>query len=111
MVGCPFIGRVVMKLLQTYQDNDDAADAAKKLTGNVRVASERDGTETIYNLFGMPTWQNFYALDMYRLAELKRLLTIRSSWSECEQEQHLEIISVLSIVAKNYGLVVPAHWR
>ena len=45
-----------MKLLNTYDDRDDAEDAAEKLTGEKRLASERDATVVIYNLFGIASW-------------------------------------------------------
>ncbi len=41
-----------MKLLNTYDDRDEAEEAAEKLTGDKRLASERDATVVIYNLFG-----------------------------------------------------------
>lgn len=43
-----------MKLLNTYEDRDEAEEAAAKLTGDKRLASERDATVVIYNLFGIP---------------------------------------------------------
>jgi len=39
-----------MKLLNTYDDKYEAEDAAAKLQGNRRLASERDSTVVIYNL-------------------------------------------------------------
>jgi hypothetical protein len=41
-----------MKLLNTYDDRDEAEKAESLITGEKRLASERDGTEVIYNLFG-----------------------------------------------------------
>ena len=99
-----------MKLLNTYQDSVDAAEAAKKLSGSVRVASERDATETIYNLFGIPSWRNFYELGMYDLAELKSLLEIKDKWSEDESKRYKDIIRTIHVVAKNYSVTVPEHW-
>ena len=99
-----------MKLLQTYEDRDDAEGAAAKLVGKVRVASERDAGETIYNLFGEPSWRNFYELDMYRLHELKDLLTSRSNWTGADCARHKEIVLVLAVVAKNFDVIVPNHW-
>lgn len=99
-----------MKLLNTYDDRDDAEDAAEKLSGEKRLASERDSTVIIYNLFGTPSWGNFHRLGMYNLAELKVLLEQRSSWQTVETERHQEIISALNIVAKNYAIKIPAHW-
>ena len=50
----------MMKLLNTYDDRDEAEDAAEKITGKMRLASERDGTETVLYLFGQPSWGNFF---------------------------------------------------
>jgi hypothetical protein len=99
-----------VKLLQTYEDGDDAQEAAAKLVGTVRVASERDAGETIYNLFGEPSWRNFYELNMYRLNELKSLLASRSSWTNEDAARHKEIVLSLAVVAKNFGVIVPGHW-
>ena len=52
-----------MKLLNTYDDCDDADEAAKKLTGDKRLASERDATVVIYNLFGISSWGNLIFTD------------------------------------------------
>ncbi|WP_032699731.1 MULTISPECIES: hypothetical protein [Pseudomonas] len=100
-----------MKLLNTYEDRDDADDAAEKLTGEKRLASERDGTVVIYNLFGIPSWGNFHRLGMYNLSELKSLLNRRSDWMAPDQARHTEILLTLQTVAKNYGIEVPEHWR
>lgn len=99
-----------MKLLNTYDDRDDAEDAAEKLTGEKRLASERDATVVIYNLFGIASWGNFHRLGMYNLAELGALLEHRDSWPAVDIERHQSIISTLNIVAKNYGIKIPAHW-
>lgn len=100
-----------MKLLNTYEDRDDADDAAEKLTGEKRLASERDGTVVIYNLFGIPSWGNFHRLGMYNLSELKSLLNRRSDWMAPDRARHTEILLTLQTVAKNYGIEVPEHWR
>jgi hypothetical protein len=99
-----------MKLLNTYEDRDDAEEAAEKLIGEKRLASERDATVVIYNLFGMPNWGNFHRLGMYNLAELKSLLDRRTSWQASDQARHSEILSTLQTVAKNYAIVLPTHW-
>ncbi|EOG9961985.1 TPA: hypothetical protein OW314_000485 [Pseudomonas aeruginosa] len=99
-----------MKLLNTYDDRDEAEEAAEKLTGDKRLASERDATVTIYNLFGIPSWSNLYRLDMYNLGELKSLLDRRAIWPPADQARHAEIIATLQTVAKNYGVEVPGHW-
>ncbi|WP_337155277.1 hypothetical protein [Pseudomonas protegens] len=99
-----------MKLLNTYDDRDDAEEAAEKLTGNKRLASERDATVVIYNLFGIPSWGNLHRLGMHNLSELKSLLDRRSTWQPADTARHQEILTVLERVAKNYALELPAHW-
>jgi hypothetical protein len=99
-----------MKLLNTYDARDEAEEAAEKLTGDKRLASERDSTVVIYNLFGIPSWSNFHRLDMYNLGELKPLLDRRADWQTVDQTRHTEIITTLKTVAKNYGIEVPRHW-
>ena len=99
-----------MKLLNTYDDRNEAEEAAEKLTGDKRLASERDSTVTIYNLFGIPSWGNFHRLGMYNLGELKSLLDRRPSWRAPDRTRHAEIIATLNTVAKNYGIDVPKHW-
>jgi hypothetical protein len=99
-----------MKLLNTYEDRDEAEEAVEKLTGDKRLASERDATVVIYNLFGIPSWGNFHRLGMYNLGELKILLDHRPNWQSTDQARHTEIIATLKTVAKNYGVELPAHW-
>ncbi|MDH0442994.1 hypothetical protein N7388_04730 [Stutzerimonas stutzeri] len=100
-----------MKLLNTYDDRDKAEEAAEKLTGEKRLASERDATVVIYNLFGIPSWGNFHRLGMYNLGELKSLLDRRETWHPTDRARHAAIIATLNIVAKNYGVEIPAHWQ
>ncbi|END0095967.1 TPA: hypothetical protein ACGBH7_005780 [Pseudomonas aeruginosa] len=99
-----------MKLLNTYDDRDEAEEAAEKLIGDKRLASERDATVVIYNLFGIPSWGNFHRLGMYNLGELKTLLEQRPNWRPTDLARHVEIISTLQSVSKNYGIEIPAHW-
>ncbi|HCF9581355.1 TPA: hypothetical protein NI656_002171 [Pseudomonas aeruginosa] len=99
-----------MKLLNTYDDRDEAEAAAEKLSGDKRLASERDSTVVIYNLFGIPSWGNFHRLGMYNLVELKSLLDKRNSWQSSEQARHVQILATLKTVAKNYGIEIPNHW-
>lgn len=99
-----------MKLINTYEDRDEAEEAAEKLNGEKRIASERDGTMVIYNLFGIPSWSNFHRLGMYDLNELKYLLEQRLSWKTAEQTRHAVIIAALGPVAKNYAITIPPHW-
>lgn len=102
--------QALMKLLNTYDDRDEAEAAAEKLSGEKRLASERDAIVVIYNLFGIPSWGNFHRLGMYNLGELKGLLDRRETWIPADQARHAEIISTLKTVAKNYGIDVPGHW-
>lgn len=99
-----------MKLLNTYDDREEAEQAEEKLSGSKRLASERDGNVTIFNLFGIPTWGNFHRLGMYSLPDLKRMLDARSTWTSADQLRYEEIIGTLQTVAKNYDLKIPAHW-
>jgi len=99
-----------MKLLNTYDDRDEAEEAAEKLTGEKRLASERDATVVIYNLFGIPSWGNFHRLGMYNLSELKGLLERRANWQSADLARHAEIIATLNTVAKNYAIEPPDHW-
>ena len=100
----------MMKLLNTYDDRDEAEEAAEKLTGEKRLASERDATVVIYNLFGIPSWGNFHRLGMYNLSELKGLLERRANWQSVDLARHAEIIATLNTVAKNHAIETPAHW-
>lgn len=99
-----------MKLLHTYDDRDEAESAATKLTGSKRLASERDATTVVYNLFGIPSWGNFHRLGLYNLNELKSMLERRAHWGAADQVRHAEIIATLRIVAKNYAIEIPSHW-
>lgn len=100
-----------MHLLNTYDTKDDVDDAAAVLKGPLRVASERDDTSTIYNLFGEATWANLYSLRMYDLMRLKDLLGRRSQWSESERAEHVQILQGLERVSKKYQLTIPPHWK
>lgn len=99
-----------MKLLNTYDDRDEAEEAAERLQGQKRLASERDSTVVIYNLFGIPSWGNFHRLGMYSLPELGELLARRDSWGEQERDRHKIILATLQYVAKNHELTLPPHW-
>lgn len=99
-----------MKLLNVYDDREEAEAAAEKLRGTKRLASERDSTTVIYNLFGVPSWGNFHRLGMYDLNELKMLLNSRDGWREGDYLRHAQIISALQVASKNYGIEIPSHW-
>lgn len=99
-----------MKLLNTYEDRDEAEKAETLITGQKRLASERDGTEVIYNLFGQPTWNNFYKLDMFNLPLLQTIIEQRKNNRPYDQSKHTEILSMLKYAANSFELVIPKHW-
>ncbi|HDS1199858.1 MULTISPECIES: hypothetical protein [Shewanella] len=100
-----------MKLLNTYEDRDEAEIALTKVQGQKRLASERDDTEVIYNLFGEPSWGNFYRLGMFQLPELQGLVAQRQNGQTYDEQKHGEIITMLQYVAKNFELEIPGHWK
>lgn len=51
-----------MQLLQVFENIDEAERSASLIVGEKKLASERDGTETIYNLFGVASWEIFISL-------------------------------------------------
>lgn len=102
--------RYTMKLLNTYEDRGEAEEALTNISGEKRLASERDGTVTIYNLFGNPTWGNFYKLNLYNLPELQRMLELRKIGQPIDTGKHNEIIATLSYVARTFELCIPEHW-
>ncbi|MGX5088554.1 hypothetical protein [Enterobacter sp. UPMP2052] len=99
-----------MKLLNTYEEKEEAEVAYMKIKGEKRLASERDDTQTIYNLFGDPTWANFYNLNMFDLKELENIIRIRANGDSFDVKRHGEIIKMLNYVAKNFCLDIPKHW-
>jgi len=99
-----------MKLLKTYDDKAEAERALGQLSGTKRLASERDSTEVIYNLFGQPTWTNLYKLDMFELPELKALLQKKNQGQHYDRAQHQKIISMLQYAAQSFDLEIPPHW-
>ena len=113
-VSCYFLPLIpyynLMKLLNTYDSREEGEAAEQKLVGERRLASERDGTETIYNLFGLPSWANFYRLGMYNLEQLEVIIKQRKSSLEYDNARHQEILNLLKVVAKNYDLKIPSHW-
>jgi hypothetical protein len=99
-----------MKLLNSYENRDEAEIALSKIDGEKRLASERDATETIYNLFGKPTWNNFYKLDMFNLCELREIVELKNNNKPFNKEKHREIITMLQYAAKSFELEIPKHW-
>ncbi|BCV35015.1 MULTISPECIES: hypothetical protein [Shewanella] len=100
-----------MKQLNTYEDKDEAEIALTKIQGQKRLASERDDTEVIYNLFGEPTWGNFYRLGMFNLIELQNIVSQKQNGQPYDEKKHREIITMLQYVARNFELSIPEHWR
>ncbi|MGL5369992.1 MAG: hypothetical protein ACRDBF_03065 [Plesiomonas shigelloides] len=99
-----------MKQLNTYDTKEEGEAALAKVDGPKRLASERDSTETIYNLFGTPTWTNFYKLNMFSLQELKHIVDNKKNGLPYNEEKHREIITMLQYVAGNFELTIPPHW-
>lgn len=99
-----------MKLLNTYESKEDAEIAFQTIAGEKRLASERDGTMIVYNLFGLSTWSNFYKLDMFNLKELEIILKVRNTSASFDENRHAEIINMLQYVAKSFDLKIPTHW-
>lgn len=102
--------RIAMKLLNTYDDRDEAEKAVSLITREKRLASERDGTEVIYNLFGEATWGNLYKLKMFNLPELQKLVELKNKNLPYDQFRHKEIISMLRYASKSFDLQIPEHW-
>lgn len=99
-----------MKLLNTYEDKDEAEEALSRISGEKRLASERDGTVTIYNLFGLATWGNFYKLDLFNLTELQEILELRKSGQSFDKKRYEAIIVTLRYVSRSFDLSIPEHW-
>jgi hypothetical protein len=99
-----------MKLLNTYDDRDEAEKAESLISGEKRLASERDGTEVIYNLFGRPSWNNFNKLKMFNLPLLQQILELRKTNQTYDQVKYQKIISMLENTAKSFELEIPKHW-
>ncbi|EMR8941038.1 hypothetical protein WKS02_000133 [Yersinia enterocolitica] len=99
-----------MKLLNTYEDKNEAEIALTKITGKKRLASERDSTMIIYNLFGHATWGNFYKLGMFSLPELQTIVLARQQGSDFDYARYQEILKILTYVAKSFDIKIPSHW-
>lgn len=99
-----------MKQLNTYDTKEEGEAALAKIDEPKRLASERDATETIYNLFGVPSWGNFYKLGMFNLNELKDIIQKKQEGLPYDEKKHREIITMLLYVAKNFELEIPTHW-
>jgi hypothetical protein len=100
-----------MKLLNTYDSKDEGEAALAKIDEPKRLASERDSTEVIYNLFGTPSWGNFYKLGMFDLGTLKTIIEQKKSGQPYDEKKHREIITMLQYVAKSFEIEIPSHWK
>lgn len=99
-----------MKLLNTYENREEAESAEQLISGKKRLASERDSTEVIYNLFGQASWSNFYKLEMFNLPLLEKILKERAAGNQFDSKKHMELISMLKYAAKQFELEIPIHW-
>ncbi|KJF97238.1 hypothetical protein [Photobacterium leiognathi] len=99
-----------MKQLNTYDTKEEGEAALAKIDEPKRLASERDSTEVIYNLFGTPSWGNFYKLGMFDLDTLKTIVEQKKNGQPYDEKKHREIITMLQYVAKNFELEIPVHW-
>lgn len=100
-----------MQHLHTFETKEEAEEALVKLLGPKRLASDRDGTEVIYKLFGELTWTNLYALGLHNLPELKSILSHRDSGCGYNENRHREIMAGLENISRVLGLRIPAHWQ
>lgn len=100
-----------MQLLHTYDDREEAEEAAQKILGNKRLASERDSTKIIYNLFGEASWGNFYRLNLFNLRELQQILNQKQACQNYDSNRHKVILEMLGRTAKTFNLVIPDHWN
>lgn len=99
-----------MELLAVYEDQEEAEAAKEKISGTHRLASDRDDNQVVYRLFGTPSWANFYALGMYELPKLKKLIDQRNTGETYDKEEHERIITNLGFPINTYRLKIPKHW-
>ncbi len=99
-----------MKHLYTFETKEEAEEALAKLVGPKRLASDRDGSEVIYNLLGEVTWRNLYALGLHNLPELQSILSQRDSGGAYNRDRHGAIIASLENTSRVLGLAIPSHW-
>lgn len=99
-----------MKILNTYDDRDDAEEALLKITGDKKVVSDREDNKVIYKLFAQATWSNFYQMDMFNLKELKKIVEAKKSNQAYNEGRHREILQMLKYSAQSFDLDIPEHW-
>lgn len=100
-----------MKILNIYDDKDDAEEALQKITGEKKVVSDREDNQIIYKLFGPATWSNFYQIDMFNLKELKEIIEAKNNNLVYDNNRHQEILRMLEYSAKSFDLKIPEHWH
>lgn len=100
-----------MKQLNTYDTKEEGEAALAKIDEPKRLASERDSTEVIYNLFGTPSWGNFYKLGMFDLDILKTIVEQKKNGQPYDEKKHREIITMLQYVANSFEIEIPSHWK
>lgn len=100
-----------MKQLNSYDTQEEGEEALARISKPKRLASERDSTEVIYNLFGTPSWGNFFKLGMFNLVEFKVIVQQKQNGQPYDEKKHREIITVLQYAAKSFELEIPNHWR
>ncbi|SHG36098.1 hypothetical protein SAMN02745753_03787 [Marinomonas polaris DSM 16579] len=99
-----------MKQLNTYDTKEEGEAALAKIDEPKRLASERDATETIYNLFGQPTWGNFYKLGMFNLHQLKEIVDKKQAGQPYDDAKHKELLNMLRYAANSFEIEIPSHW-
>lgn len=99
-----------MELLAVYEDKDEAEEAKSKVSGEHRLASDRDDNQVVYRLFATPSWANLYALEMYELPQLKHVVAQRKAGGDYDADEHQRLIAGLGIVVNSYDLKIPEHW-
>ena len=77
-----------MKILNIYDEKDDAEEALLKITGDKKVVSDREDNKVIYKLFGQATWSNFYQMDMFNLKELKKIVEAKKNDKDYDVNRH-----------------------
>jgi len=96
-----------MVLINTYENQHDAELALDKLKGEKRLASERDDNEVIYNLFGLATWTNLYAIDLFKLKELEGVI----NGNVIDENAMQAIRDAVEMAARIFSLEIPKHWK
>jgi hypothetical protein len=99
-----------MKILNIYDEKDDAEEALLKITGDKKVVSDREDNKVIYKLFGQATWSNFYQMDMFNLKELKKIVEAKKNDKDYDVNRHNEILQMLKYSSRSFDLDIPEHW-